>query len=448
MKSRNMMARRTKVEPMSLERTVVSKHLALAVVLTGVLAQAAFPSVAQGQNCWVVHAISPAPSGYHAVELPAEALAFPEDNDGGVDAEAFRRGVPGYPRSLRVLGKTSAGDTVQVPFVGRVSPGAPAVMSLPQTNVGTVGEATRLTVALPERTLIDRLYLLLGNTDFEGRVLLEAADEPGDWQTLLPAARILDISAGPASYRYTDLRFAAVRFRYYRITISGIDHLRVEDVQAAEASLTDRARQRFAAAVTTMPRVVGTKQTQVLIELPEARLIDRVTVYASADVPFDRPVEVSAVADTILGGDGGLRFRTVASGASVLTRGLIEATTFAEAVTQRLVATIYDGDDQPLRIDSVVVEGPRRFVTARFSSGERFWLAYGCAGLGLPDYDLARQMESIPTGLDTLHVGGAEEVLINAAEGAGWRLGDWALWTVLAVAGVVIVGIGLRLLQS
>ncbi len=285
--------------------------------------------------------------------------------------------------SLRILGKTSAGDTVQVPFVTKATVEAPPVRSLPQTNVGTVGEATRFTVELPDRPLIDRLYLLLGNTNFEGRILLEAADTPGDWQTLLKSARILDISQGAADYRYTSVRFASVRFRYYRLTISGIDRLQIEDVQAAEVNRSEMLRRRYPATVNVLPRVASTKQTQVLIELPEASLVDRVTVYASADVPFDRPVEVSAVADTVFGGDGRLRYRTVASGGSVLTPGLIEPTTFADAVTQRLVATIYDGDDQPLRIDSVVVEGPRRFVTARFDAGESFWLAYGCVGLRL-----------------------------------------------------------------
>ncbi len=356
--------------------------------------------------------------------------------------------MPGYPRSLRLLGKTSAGDTVQAPFVTVATVEAPPVRSLPQTNVGTVGQATRFTVELPDRPLIDRLYLLLGNSNFEGRVLLEAADTPGDWQTLLKSARILDISQGAADYRYTNVRFAPVRFRYYRLTISDIDDLRVEDVQTAEVSRGRLLRRRYPATVSVVPRVASTKQTQVLIELPEARLVDRVLVYASADVPFERPVEVSAVADTAIGGDGRLRYRAVASGGSVLTPGLIEPTTFADVVTRRLVATIYDGDDRPLRIDSVVVEGPRRFVTARFDAGERFWLAYGCVGLGLPDYDLARQTELIPAQLDTLQVGPAEEVAIGGAEAGGWQLGDWALWAVLAVVGVLIVGVGLRLLRT
>ena len=109
----------------------------------------------------------------------------------------------------------------------------------------------------------------------------------------------------------------------------------------------------------------------MILAFPYAYRFEDVVFYISAPEDFDRAVWLD---DTKIG-----RLRSEAG------RG--QALPSLPYNTDTLRFRIANGDDQPLRIDSVAARIVRRYVVAQLKKGH-YTLTYGDAGASAPQYDL------------------------------------------------------------
>ena len=397
---------------------------------------------AQGVDaCRYVSTLAPPTGEYHRVELPREALTL--------DPYGARIRDPGYPADVRVMSVRAGGDTVAVPYVYE-GEAAPAVVrtALAVSNPGRVGAAYRYTVEVPGARALSALELTLANRDFDGRVTVEGANRLGDFQTIAEDIRIVGLVAEGQAFEYARLRFPTSRYRYYRLTVGGIADLVLQAVSAYDVHDGERRpSRRYAARFETRTPTRDASATELLVYLEEAGLVDRVTIYVGDTVPYARGLQLRTMMNPEDSAPLAYRDRPTGYASGQLT--LEDSTVYVTAAVAEVVSVkIKNGDDRPLRIDSVAVEGPRRFLVARFGAGAASaYLSYGCAERGAADYDLAQLREQIPAQLTTLALG---ETRVYETGAEAEVPPDWSriwLWAALLVVGVVILVLGVRLLQ-
>lgn len=391
--------------------------------------------------CRYAHDVDAPTDVYHRIEVPVEAMV--------ADPYASRQRDRGYPDDLRVFGLTAAGDTLEVPYVYEgEAPAASVLTYLPIRNPGRVGEAYRYTVEVADARELDLLELRIGNANFEGRVTVEGANNLGDFQTIAEDIRILGLRNGAADFEYARLRFPPSRYRYYRLTISGIPNLALQRVVTIDERAPAEQRRRYAGRMTLSVPKRDRKATELFFYLDGRGLVSSVTLHVADTVPYARSARLAATLTPRNSAPLAYRDRPTGTASGTLT--LADSVLRLPASVADIISVkVSNGDDQPLTYDSVTVEGPRRFLVARFPEGvTAAYLSYGCAGRGAPQYDLARLREQIPGGISTLALGEVRELASAAAEEVP---PDWSrvvLWSVLLVVGVVIVVLAVRLLKG
>lgn len=413
---------------------------AAAVLLSGT---AAF---SQNEACRYTAALAAPNADYHRVELPVSAMTL--------SPYASAKQARGYPDDLRVLGVTGAGDTVEVPYVYEAARASVAErLYLERVNAGLVGSATRVTVEAPRHgdgrpRELRLLELELGNANFEGRVTVEGANRLGDFETVAEDLRIVGLVDEGAAFEYARVRFPPARYRYYRLTVSDIPELRLDRVAAyrTERSAEPPRRSYGGRLATSTPRRDG-RATELVFDLEDRALVNRITVHVADTTPYARFTNVRLALRPEDAAPLGYRDRPTGRARGELTSE--DSVLYVPSAVAEVVSILVkDGDDRPLQVDSVTVEGPRHFLVVRFPAEvEQAYLRYGCAALGASDYDLARLRGQIPDTLTPLAVGAVEE----AAEAvAGEVPPDWShiwLWTALVIVGVVLTVLGVRLLR-
>ena len=393
-------------------------------------------------QCRYVHALDAPTDAYHRVELPREALVL--------DPYRPARRDPGYPPDLRIYGLTAAGDTLDVPYVYEGERRAAAAkVFLEVFNAGRLGAGDyRYTVEVPAGRRVAVLELELANRNFDGRVRVEGANELGDFQTVADDLRIVGLVNEGTAFEYARARLPqAARYRYYRLTVTGIDSLDLQRVATYEPLADERPGRTYPTRLELSTPKRDGRATEAQVYLEQEVLVDRVTVHVSDTVPYARPAQLTAHPRARDSAPLSYRDRPSAHAQATLTRE-DSVINVPASVAQTITIKVKDGDDAPLAFDSVTVEGPRRFLIARFPPGtQAAYVSYGCAARGPADYDFSRLPSQIPAAVAPLAVGEAVVRDVGAVEVPP----DWsqiALWTVLVVVGVVILVLGVRLLRT
>ena len=393
-------------------------------------------------RCRYRHALEAPADAYHRVELPREALVL--------DPYRLARRDPGYPEDLRLYAATAAGDTAEVPYVyegerrAAVAKTYLGVLNRGRVNAG----AYRYTVDVPGARRVSAFELELSNRNFDGRVRVEGANRLGDFQEVVAGLRIVGLVNEGTAFEYARVRLPeAARYRYYRLTITGIDSLDLRRVATYAPPVGERPGRVYPTRLALSTPTRDGRATEAQVYLEHETLVDRVAVHVADTVPFARPTQLTTRPRARDSAPLSYRDRPTGHATATLTQAdtVIHV---APSVARVITLKIKDGDDAPLQLASVTVEGPRRFLVARFPVGvTSAWMTYGCERRGAPAYDLARLPEQIPAALAPLGVGEAEVRDVGAEEVPP----DWsqiALWTALVLAGVVIAVVGVRLLGS
>lgn len=402
--------------------------------------------VAQSPECRYTAELDAPTAEYHRVELPVSAMTL--------SPYASAKRDQGYPDDLRVMGVTGAGDTIEVPYVYEAARAPIAErLYLKRVNAGLVGSATRVTVEAPRLSdgrprELRLLELELANANFEGRVTVEGANRLGDFETVAEDVRIVGLVNEGAAFEYARVRFPPARYRYYRLTVSGISELQLERVAAYRTEESaEPPRRRYPGRMTVSTPVRDGRATEVFYYLDARALVNRVTVHVADTTPYARFVNTKLSLRPEDSAPLAYRDRPTGRARGELTSAdssLYVPSSVAEVVSLK----IKDGDDRSLQIDSVTVEGPRHFLVARFPAEvARAFLSYGCAERGAPVYDLARLRGQIPDALTTLPVGAVREAAVAVDKEVP---PDWSkiwLWAALVVVGVALAVLGVRLLR-
>ena len=442
--------------PRSLRRQLTS-CLVAALGPGALVAQDALPAdpapVASGAAaCGTWRRLAQPSAQYHEIALPRAAFAahLGEATPGPAAGLRVER-----RDDIRVYAVDAAGDTLEAPYVWR-----PRVVRAGERRVTplTAGRLQygvfRYTFEVDSATTLAALRLVVAAEDFDARVRVEGAQrlDAERWEVIARNARIAALDAPGERIRYTQVRFPRSRYRFYRVSVTGIDAPVVEAAAytaAAEAPPLVRYPDVKLDGI-GVDRVEQT--TTAYIGLARAALISEVELFASDTVDFARTARLEAISDTVRRPDGTTVLRSSRTTTGTISSFAPAVIEFARPVVARhFRLTIDDGDDRPLRLDSVSARGPEVVIAARFAAGPgaEYFLAYGCDALDAPRYDLARYRDRIPESLTRLEVGRAVMYAPPTDEAAAEAsaLGGWWVYVALAGVAALLGWVALRLMR-
>jgi len=380
---------------------------------------------AQFGDCLYQHELEQPTNLIHEVKLPPTAFAK----------------INGGLYNFRIYGVVEGGDTLEMPYAYPNLGAMDVSLSLKQLNAGQTTLGNRFTYELETADQISTLHLEIANKDFEGQVTLEGADRLGDWQQILSDYRIIDLSSNGGSYRFTTLKFRPSVYKYYRITIRGIEKLELHDVTTSRQQTTTSDTIRFAGLMKRMKPIPAFPQTSVYqLDLPESVLVDHLRFSIADTLRYVRFVEVQILLDSVKQGEKfRYRYRTIGSG-SISSLDPNQPFGFVATVAKRLRILVHNQDNQALDISEIEagVQEPR--INARFAGADHYFLSYGCESLRRPQYDIANELADMKGRPPTLALAPLNSfVMLSPSDSVEGLFGDplWFYGALVLVAGLL-----------
>jgi hypothetical protein len=316
-------------------------------------------------------------------------------------------------------------------------------------------EASELTLDLGENPPItSRIGIRTPARNFGCAVTVEGSDDNTAWRTIRKDAAIFDFG-GEIQRQFTTVTIPDTRMRYLRVIVAAPPNAGPIDLVGAYVE------QELPPEKSDLPLLVDrrainrsesqqARETWLTLDLGAKNLpVQNITVFTPQE-NFSRTVQVEVSNDNKLWqhvGSGTLfQFRTAQYNESWIT------VTFPEAFGRYVRLKIANGDDPPLPISDVAVQGRPRYVYFPFEAGKQYRLFYGNTEARAPRYDYAAVFEKVDrrAAVET-RLGEPRQnprfIATRAAESPSPWL-ERNQWVLYAALGSVVIALGLIALKA
>ena len=381
---------------------------------------------------------SGADSGWYAIQLPPHLLSKCES--GFRDIRMYR------------LGR----DTVEVPFLFRTASDMAEEDSIP-FNILNMGENPvsglfEFTIHLEDRKTVNRISMNFVENNLDGDVVsVEGSFNQTEWVVVSRDQRITSFDNGEIQYRYTALSFVDCNYLYYRIRIRNTPRFGKVMPLHLRSAVVHRLIKRSAAmdtltvVSTSVSEDQKTRSTEVLIDLDDIRIVDRIVIGADFKSDYFRRFSIEYVADSVKSEDR-YEYVWVAFGSGVLSSWENASLVEGHARTRRLRIRIFNGDDQPLSVAVTSVMGLTRSLVCRMSPGADYVVAYGRSDDRAPQYDLVNYLDRIPD--EPGKVGLKLPVRTVSQEGVVFFVTKNWIWLAMTLAIGIMVTFGIQMYRQ
>ena len=316
-------------------------------------------------------------------------------------------------------------------------------------------EASEMTLDLGEGPPItNRIHVRTLARNFGCAVTVEGSDDNKTWKTIRKDAAIFDFG-GDIQRQFTTVTIPDTRMRYLRVVVAAPPNAGPIDLDGADV-YQEKAREKSDLPLLVSLPVINRSEAQqmretwVTLDLGARHLPVRTVTFVTPQENFSRPVRVETSDDNKhwqpAGGGAIFRFRTDRYREERL------AVTFPEAFGRYILVKIENGDDPPLPVTRVEVQGRPRYIYFPFEAGKQYRLFYGNPDARSPHYDYATVFAKVDrrAALDT-RLGEPQEnprfIATRAAKPVlPWvERNQWVLYVALIVA---VIGLGLVALKA
>ncbi len=351
---------------------------------------------------------------------------------------------------LRIWGIAAGGDTLEMPYLLQNSEAKTVVRELPfrLINQSSKNENYFYTLELPEERALNEIQLQFGNPNFDWRVKLEGSHRQGEWFTILDNYRILSVENAYTDYSFTTLRFSTIRYKYLRLQISSDKKPELMPVTLLLKDGSTGEYQHYSLSLYKPEIDRKEKQTSIMLELPQALPLSRMVVQVQDTFDYYRPISLQYAIDSSKVENGWrYHYRTLFTGTlSSLEDSLF---TFNNTIAKKLKLLIHNGNNLPLRISGVQLQGPLYSLTTRLGAAststtdstaagvDRYYLVYGNPEATAAQYDIALFSDRIPPSPALVSLG--LEVALNKNLPASSSLFVNKLW----LWGIMLLLIGI-----
>lgn len=379
-----------------------------------------------------------ADSGWYAIELPPHVLSGCESGFNDIRVYRLDR------------------DTVEVPFLLRTASAMAEEDSIP-CKILNAGQdpATGLfefTIRLEDRKTINHIKMNFVEDNFDGEVVsVEGSFNQTEWVVVSRDQRITSFDNGDIQYRYTVLSFNDCNYVYYRIRIRNAPRFGKVQPLHLKSAAVHRFIKRPAAMDTLTAVSISvsadreSRSTQVLIDLDNIRIVDRIVIGADFTSDYFRRFSIEYVADSVKIEDR-YEYIWVAFGSGLLSSWESPTHVDGHARTHRLRIRIFNGDDQPLSVAVTRIMALTRSLVCRMSPGAHYVVVYGRSNDRAPQYDLVNYQDKIPDELMKLGLKLPERTVLQGGV-VFFVTRNW-IWLAMTVAIAIMVIFGVQMYRE
>ena len=348
---------------------------------------------------------------------------------------------------IRILGITNSGDTIEAPYIRRERKEivSSQQVSLTLRNQSRQGDYFFVTVAMTEPATINRLELDIVNSNFDWRSRLEGSSDEKEWFTVLNDYRILSLQNEFTNVRFTTLVFPESNYKYYRLRIPTAESRPINKITARLSKTKEGLYHEFSVAQKKQTETPG-KETRFEVLLGSRVPVTRVRLGVREKFDYYRSVSITCLVDSFKTDLGWQRnYQTLVSGSLNSIEKPIY--TFQRIVTNRLTITIQNRNDQPLHVDSVIIQGTVDELVFRTTEPAKYSMYYGAGPTAYPHYDLENFLDRIPEETNTA-VAGPEIALESPATMEALFTNKAWLWVVMGIIIILLGWLTLKMLRK
>ena len=325
-------------------------------------------------------------------------------------------------------------------------------------NVARIGQAaSEISLDLGESPpIVNRVRLETLDENFRCAVTVEGSDDSKSWKTIRDDAAIFDFT-GDKLARFTTVSFPDTRYRYLRLVVAAPPGGRPIDLTGATVfqetppdkpelpTLVDRpVRERTE---TQLPR-----ETDFILDLGAKHLPVSKILFETPGENFSREVRVSVSDDgkswREAGGGFIFRFRTNRYREEILAAEL------SERFGRYLRIRILNGDNPPLGVTRIAVQGRPRYLFFPFEPDRQYRLFYGNALARRPEYEYPKvfphvdRRSAVESRLGDPQQNPRFIATREAAAPHPWiQRNQWILYAALAIAVAGLAAVAIRVLK-
>ena len=312
-----------------------------------------------------------------------------------IDNDIFDKSAGPDLRDLRVL----RGENDDIGYVVYAPKQAEPRVEKSQArafNIAKRGtEASELTLDLGENPPVtNRIHVQTPARNFGCAVTVEGSDDNQAWRTIRKDAAIFDFG-GDIQKQFTTVTIPDTRMRYLRVVVAAPPNAGPIDLVGADVLQEQLPEKPDLPLLVSRPAASRSesqqaRETHVTLDLGARHLPVQTVTVSTPQENFSRTVRIEVSDDNehwqFAGGGTFFRFKTDRYREERLT------VPFPEAFGRHVRLKIENGDDTPLTIAGVTVQGRPRYVYFPFEAGEagkQYRLFYGNPDARTPHYDYA-----------------------------------------------------------
>ncbi len=369
------------------------------------------------------------------------AIALPD--------EIFEKINPHFS-DIRIYGITAENDTIEAPYLLRVSTGKVTDNNIYFKIINKVRTAKGyyVTFEIPTKEAINQIKLDFKQDNFDWKVRLEGSQNQHTWFRILEGYRILSIKNGQTDYRFTKLTFPEAKYRYFRVFINSKNNPKLKAARITFDTITDAYIKNYPIQKVTIHDKKSDKKTIIDVRLKNKVPVSFLNISIASTFDYYRPFTINYLIDSVKTEQGWhCNYSTLAS--KTVSSFEKNNFTFNSTVLQQLQLIIYNYDNEPLKIDSLQVKGYGHQLIARFTKPATYYLTYGNATMRKPNYDLNYLTDKIPDSLTTITLKNEEVIDQKENNGVKPLFTDkkW-LWAIMIIIILVLGGFTLKMIRN
>ena len=353
-------------------------------------------------------------------------------------------------RDIRIYGITADKDTVEAPYVLNVLKDRFTVQEVPSQviNESYSRDGYYFTFHIPVKKPVNQIKLDFKLKNFDWKLQLQGSLDQKEWFTIVDDYRILSIENDLTSYKFTNLVFPSSDYNYYRIKINSQEKPQLR-FPVVSHKVVDEGEPIYYNVVNTK----FTKDTEQKIQITNVALaslvpVSFVKVYVSSNFDYYRPVVIEYIIDSVKT-DKGWHYNYNTLTSSVLSSMDENIFYFESAILKNIRISVHNGDNQALKIDSILAGGYIHEMIIRFTTPADYFLVYGNEKAGKPAYDITRFMQNVPDKLPLLNVGALQLIKSDkVGDNNMFSLSRIWLWAMMIVIILLLAWFSLKMMRS
>ncbi len=342
---------------------------------------------------------------------------------------------------LRIVGFTEGGDTIEAPYILRRNTEELRAEDLDFKLLNqTYNERGFFyTFEIPTNHSINTIKLDFENRNFDWKIDLEGSTNQKEWFSILSNYRIMAIENEYTYYEFSTLHFPLAQYRFWRVCVKSALKPDFIKAQLNEVKKEGGKYEKVNIQNIDIQQDKRKKQTHIALNLGTISPASYLKIEIENKIDFVRPFSLHYTVDTTI---TPIYWETVfLNNLSSLEQNAFH---FNTITAQKIVLTIDNQDNIPLKIGTISLKHNTPELIARFTEKAKYYLVYGNKNASQPHYDIENFQQNIPSNLSSVTLGKEETLIAASIFSEPFFKNKLALWGIMLI---IIAGLGWQTLK-